>query len=113
MIGAEVDFYVEGMENSPMAIVDLIMTYYKEHVLYKGQKDYEKFLRLEGHLTNVVTPPWYNKEILIKLYQKGEGRDFDNKHLYPYISLQVRYDRDLPEKVTYSWDKAFKGFLRY
>lgn len=113
MIGAEVDFYVEGMENAPEKIVDLIMGYFKEIAPYKGVKDYERFLRLESNLTNVSTAPWYNKEVLIKLYQKHEGRDFDNKHSYPYLSLQVRYDRDTQEKITYSWDKAFKGFLRY
>lgn len=113
MIGAEVDFYVEGMENAPEKIVDLIMGYFKETAPYKGGKDYEKFLRLESQLTNVSTSPWYNKEVLIKLYQKHEGRDFDNKHSYPYLSLQVRFDRDAQEKITYSWDKAFKGFLRY
>ena len=113
MIGAEVDFYVEGMESSMLAVVDLIMQYYKEQQIYKGQNEYERFLRLDSKLTNVITQPWYNKEILIKLYQKGEGRDFDNKHPHPYISLQVRFDRESSDKVVYSWDKAFKGFLRY
>lgn len=113
MIGAEVDFYVEGMEGSPEKVVDLLMGYFKETAPYKGVKDYEKFLRLESNLTNVSTAPWYNKEVLIKLYQKHEGRDGDNKHAYPYLCLQVRYDRDLSEKIAYSWDKTFKGFLRY
>jgi hypothetical protein len=113
MIGAEVDFYVEGMESSMLSVVDLIMQYYKEQQGYQGKNEYERFLRLDSKLTNVATQPWYNKEILIKLYQKGEGRDFDNKHRHPYISLQVRFDRETSEKVVYSWDKAFKGFLRY
>jgi hypothetical protein len=113
MIGAEVDFYVEGMENDPEKIASLIMGYFTETAPYKGNKEYEKFLRLESKLTNVSISPWYNKEVLIKVYQKHEGRDFDNRHPYPYLSLQVRYDRDVGEKITYSWDKAFKGFLRY
>jgi Bacterial protein of unknown function (DUF882) len=113
MLGAEVDFYVEGMEQAPDQIAQLMMDYFTEELPYKGHKEYEKFLRLESHLTNVSCPPWYNKEILIKISQKAEGRDFDNIHPYPYLSIQVRFDRDLSEKVVYSWDKAFKGFLRY
>jgi hypothetical protein len=113
MIGAEVDFYVEGMEAQPEAIAQMIMDYFSKASFYKDKKEYTKFLRLEAHMTNVSTPPWYNKEVLIKMYHKNEGRDLDNKHPYPYLSLQVRYDRDLEEKVTYSWDKAFRGFLRY
>ncbi len=113
MLGAEVDFFIEGMEKFPEKIVDMIIGYFQEIEPYKGKKEYEKFLRLESHLTNVIIPPWYNKEILIKVYQKNEGRDFDNKHSYPYLCLQVRFDREKQEKVIYSWDKAFKGFLRY
>ena len=113
MIGAEVDFYVEGMEQYPEKIVDLLIGYFKQTPPYAGSKEYENFLRLESSLTNVSTPPWYNKEVLLKIYQKNEGRDVDNKHTNPYISLQVRYDRDTKEKIIYTWDKAFKGFLRY
>lgn len=113
MLGAEVDFYVEGMEQVPEHITQLIIDYFKEHPSYKGRQEYEKFLRLESHLTNVSCAPWYNKEILIKIYRKTEGRDVDNQHPHPYVCLQVRFDRDQKEKVLYSWDKAFKGFLRY
>ena len=113
MIGAEVDFYVEGMENQPEKIAAIIMEYFSLVQPYVGSKEYTTFHRLEAHLTNVSTPPWYNKEALIKIYQKNEARDLDNRHSFPYLCLQVRHDRDLNEKVTYSWDKAFKGFLRY
>jgi hypothetical protein len=113
MIGAEVDFYIDGMENKPEEVIDLIMQYYKETPPYKGNKEYERFLRLEHVKVNVSTPPWHNKEILIKLYKKDEGRDLDNQHPYPYVSLQVRYDREKNEKVTYSWEKAFNGYMRY
>jgi hypothetical protein len=63
--------------------------------------------------SDVSTPPWYNKEILIKLYLKNEGRDFDNRHPYPYVSIQVRFDRELNEKVVCSWQKAFNGYKRF
>lgn len=113
MIGAEVDFYVQGKENKPEEIVDLIMKYYTEKETYKGSKEYLQFTRLDHVKLNVSTPPWYNKEVLIKLYKKGEGRDFDNQHSHPYLSLQVRFDRERNEKVTYSWEKAFQGYMRY
>lgn len=107
-IGAEVDFYVEGMEHTPLAIVDLLMRYYKEASQTKGHSSYTSFKRYLGSGTNVKTPPWYNKEVFIKLYQKDEGRDRDNQHTFPYLAIQVRFDRNTEEKVTYSWEKAHK-----
>jgi hypothetical protein len=113
MIAAEVDFYIQGMENEPEKVVQLIQEFYQKNERYKGLKDYQKFERLSSLQTNVTTPPWYNKEVLIKLYKASEGRDFDNQHPHPYISLQVRFDMQDNQKVLYSWDKAFKGFHRY
>ncbi|MES2345571.1 MAG: hypothetical protein V4494_06520 [Chlamydiota bacterium] len=113
MIGAEVDFYLEGLEYSPESVINLIMEFYKTAPFSKGKKDYEEFLRYEKSDTNVSIPPWYNKEIMIKLYKKTEGRDFDNSHHYPYISIQVRFDRKLNERVIYTWQKAFRGYMRY
>lgn len=106
MLGAEVDFYVQGLEHQPEQIVQLLFDFYKD------KKD-ATFTRYENSDTNVSTPPWMNKEILIKLYKKTEGRDFDNRHPYPYLSIQVRFDRDLNEKVIYTWPKANNGFMRY
>ncbi len=113
MIGAEVDFYVQGMENRPHAVIAILMDYYKEMSLYQGDRQYQEFQRLEQANLNVATPPWYNKEILIKLYEKTEGRDFDNRHPYPYLCLQVRFDRERNEKVACDWQKAFNGYRRY
>lgn len=113
MIGAEVDFYVKGMEDQSLEVIDIMMDYYKETKTYREDKEYTKFQRLDRVKVDVSTPPWYNKEIFIKLYKKGEGRDFDNKHPYSYIGLQVRFDREKNERVVYSWDKAFNGYMRY
>ncbi len=113
LLGAEVDFYLQGMEQQPEKVVELIQAYYQSNLKYKGMKEFEVFKRYDKGDTNVVTLPWYNQEIFIKLFKKTEGRDFDNRHPYPYISLQVRYDWDLKEKVTYSWDKAFRNFHRW
>lgn len=112
MLGAEVDFYIQGLEYQPNKVIDLILAYYKETAKYKGEKEAEEFKRYEKGDSNISTQPWYNKEIFVKLNKKDEGRDFDNRHPYPYISIQVRYDWDTKEKVTYSWEKAFHNFNR-
>ena len=111
MLGAEVSFYVQGWEEKPEKVIKLILNYYQEAPKYAGLKE---FLSFENYTkqTNVTTPPLMNKEIFIKLFQKKEGRNFDNRHPYPYISIQVRYDRDTQEKVIYTWEKANRNFLR-
>ena len=111
-IGAEVDFYVQGMEDEPHEIVALLMQYYQEHPAFKNQKEWAVFQRYEKEDAHVATPPWMNKEIYIKLYQKDEGRDIDNRHPYPYLSIQVRYDRDKKERVVYSYERAHRSFPR-
>lgn len=113
MIGAEASFYVQGLEDKPDAIVDLIVKYYKNHPAFKDKKDYTDFKRYEKGNTNTAIKPWYNKEVFIKIYGSGEGRNYDNRHPYPYVSIQVRHDRDLNENVTYSWDKAFRNYHRW
>ena len=111
-IGAEVDFYVQGMEDQPLEIVALIMQYYKEHPTFKNLKEWTTFDR---HITpdaRLAIHPWHNKEVYLKVYQKDEGRDVDNRHPYPYISIQVRYDRDKKERVLFNWEKASRGYPR-
>ncbi len=112
LMGAEVSFYVQGMENQPERIIQLLQNYYQETPRYQKQKEYIEFTRYEKKDTDVSTQPWLNKEIFIKLYLKKEGRDQDNRHPYPYISVQVRYDRDLNEKVIFTWPKGYNNFYR-
>lgn len=112
MIGAEVSFYVQGWEDQPLKVIQLIQNYYLERPQYKDLKDFQHFVRYEKGNTNVSTNPWMNKEIFIKLFNKKEGRNFDNRHPYPYISIQVRYDTASQEKVIYTWEKANRNFLR-
>lgn len=112
MIGAEVDFYVKGLEWSPDKVVSIMKQYYKEHPRFNNQPKFTEFERYENE-TNVSTLPWYNKEIFIKLFKKDEGRDADNTHRLPYISIQLRWDRDTDEPISYNWSKAFNNYLRY
>lgn len=109
-IGAEVDFYVETMEQTPQMIVDLLLQFYKER--YPDTPAFSTFKRYERQDTNVSTPPWYNKEVFIKLFQQEEGRDKDNRHPYPYIGIQVRWDTKKQAGVAYSWPLAHKGYHR-
>jgi hypothetical protein len=84
-IGAEVDFYVQGMEESAEEVVQLLLP--------------------------VVLPPlqeqrnrvWGNKEILIKI---SRIEDLDHQHPYESITVQVLMDRDTKERVSYEWRKA-------
>lgn len=85
LTGHEVDFYVEGMEKNPQQVVKIIESYYAS----KGKKELTTFQRWQKPV-NVATQPWYNKEIFIKLYLVNEGRDRDNAHGYPYLSIQLR-----------------------
>lgn len=105
MIGAEVDFYVEGYEERPLEVVQIVMDYYADQ-----PAEYSQFLRYDKGNTDVSTHPWYNKEIFVKLYHCDEGRDFDNRHPYPYIGVQVRYDRMRDERVIYTWEQAHNYF---
>jgi len=111
-IGAEVDFYVQGFESNPEAILEIIKSYYTENTLYKDKKDYTEFKRYDKE-ESLRHKPWMNKEIFIKLYEVYEGRNDDNRHPYPYIALQVRHDRDKNTRVSYSWEQAFGNYLRY
>src|SRR5206468_4318905 len=92
MIGAEADFYVQGFEERPDLIVELIKGFYKEEARYQGLPAYQEFKRFEKEEAGLSTLPWYNQEVCIKLFKKSEGRDIDNRHPYPYLSIQVRYD---------------------
>lgn len=111
LIGAEVSFYVETFEDTPEKIVYLLQSYYSIEPIYDRKDEYENFKRWEQD-TDISTTPWYNKEIFIKLYKAYEGRNGDNVHPYPYISIQVRFDIKNNTKVTYTWDAAMKNYWR-
>lgn len=110
MIGAEVDFYIQGMEENPEQVVELLQNYYLKQPRCKNDKESYLFQRYHKENTDVSTAPWYNREIFVKLYKSDEGRDYDNRHPYPYIGIQVRRDYDLDEPVVYSWERASSYF---
>lgn len=113
MIGAEVDFYVKGLEEKPEEVVEIIFQYYQQTSYCRGDAGYQKFQRYTKADAHTKIHPWYNKEIYMKLVGADEGRDFDNRHPYPYINIQVRFDRKANKKVSYSWEKANRGYIRW
>ncbi|MCB1109927.1 MAG: DUF882 domain-containing protein [Chlamydiia bacterium] len=94
LIGAEVDFYVEGLELNPQAVIQTLLSYY------------------DTPLKELSPTSWQNREVIITLFHETEGRDFDNTHPYPYISIQVCYDRDTHRPVQYNWHYAHNGFIK-
>lgn len=113
MIAAEVDFYVEGFEKKPEVVVDFLKEYYLQDPDTCENPAYTLFKRYAKGDSHVSTQPWYNHEVYIKICREGECRDFDNRHGYPYISIQVRNDRSSNSRVTYTWEQAFYSYLRY
>jgi len=102
MIGAEVDFYVKGLEDDPEKVVQLIQKTYQE---WSAEPPFAVFL------TDSKQPgASFNKEVSVKIHDKEEDRDFDNRHPYPYITIEVRFDRNEGKLVHYNWAKAHKGF---
>ncbi|MCI5052382.1 MAG: D-Ala-D-Ala carboxypeptidase family metallohydrolase [Simkaniaceae bacterium] len=90
LVGAEVDFYVEGYEKRPGVVIQALTE--------EG-----------GFLRNGNT--WSNRDLAIHLVPSGEGRSLDNDHPYPYISLEVL--REEGKRVLYNWHRAHSGYHRY
>ena len=109
-IGAEVDFYVEGMEEQPYEVARCVMEFYEQ----SGQSAKDaRFHVCTANPRSLQHPGWYNQEVILRVFQQDEGRDFDNRHPYPYLSLQVRRDRSQGKRVEYTWARAQNGVRRY
>ena len=104
MVGAAVTFYVQDFDIQKVVL--LIQKYYAQN------KELSSFERYTKNDTDCSTPPWMNKEVYVKLYMGSEGRNPDNGHPFPYLSLQVRHDMIRDKKVAYSWEEAFRSYLR-
>jgi len=111
-VGAAVAFYVQGYEYQPEKIIDLIREYYKSHPEWKDNAAFTNFSTYQKK-TDVSTPPLMNKEVLVKTYNAEEGRNFDNRHPYPYLQVQVRWDRDTKKPVNYTWHGAHRNYHRW
>ncbi len=111
LIGAEVSFYVAQLERNPEVVLNAIFAFYRSNPRYAAVgKAYTEFVRYDKDV-DISTKPWINKEIFIKLYLPTEGRNGDNRHPFPYFSIQVRFDKDTNMPVAYSPADA-QHFLR-
>ena len=102
MIGAKVDFYVEGMEEGVDDVIERIM------YLYENDSDeYRRFTKTtgQGHF-----PAWRNKEISISASSEGE-HSVTLKKNHPVITVEVRWDRERNQRVNLDWKKAYQGFI--
>ena len=95
LMGAAVDFYVKNMEQNPLAIVAILKSYYKNTPC---------FLPFQERPNK-----WSNKEIIITLHEAYKDRNKDNDHLYPYLSIEVKYDRETKRPVHFSWKKGYQS----
>ena len=85
------------------------MQFYQEN----SEEDYLRFMKCQRNPRGLKQPGWYNKEVLVRINDKDEGRDFDNRHPYPYVTMELRYDREKDRQVEYTWKSAHTGYVRY
>lgn len=102
LIGAQVDFLVEGM-SSWSKVVECLTKYFLQ--TYGESQEY--------HLEKAAGNLWQNKEIALKYFTKYEGRNEDNCHDLPYFSLELRHDRSEDKKITVHYQQAIQGYYRF
>lgn len=103
LVGAQVDFLIDGLQASSQQIIDCLQKYYQE--IFPNEKDY--------HLEKTVTGVWQNKEIFVRFFAKHEGRNEDNSHDYPYLSIELKHDRVLNKKIHVKYQQAINGYFRF
>ncbi len=99
MIGARVDFFIEGMERRPEEIIEKIKEFYKEDSVFV------KSVQLDG------TIAWTNKEVRLSVSKEGEHSIIDGKK-HPVVTIDVRYDREKKTPIQLDWNQAYTGYIR-
>jgi hypothetical protein len=105
-VGAEVDFYVEGLEFHPEKVLEIIKQFYQEFSSHLGS-EWHKFSY------NREKEQLFNKEIAIRISRENQNRDFDNEHPYPYLTIELKYDTQNERAVQYQWQEALSGYVRW
>lgn len=90
-VGAEVDFYVQGMEKKPQEVAKIVMGFYQQEKTYKKDKAFTQFTKVN---TKNAFQSWSNKELILHLH------DANNQHPYPYLTLELCWDKETQEKIT-------------
>lgn len=107
-IGAEVDFYVDGMQSNPEDVVKQLIEYYQN-----DEPHYQQFRKMVKEKNGFQYPVWYNKEIFITINHYKISNDLDNNFSHPYITIELRIDRENESKIDYTWQQASNGYMRY
>ncbi|MCH9620946.1 MAG: hypothetical protein S4CHLAM20_03560 [Chlamydiia bacterium] len=103
MIGAKVDFFIEGMEEKPHEIIEKLKSF------YKNDQGYSEFREVRN---NDGTRSWHNKEVILTINPEGEHTKLQNRN-HPVVSIDVRYDRDKEESIILDWKRAYEGYIRH
>lgn len=106
-VGAEVDFYVEGLEFEPERVAEIIKQFYQESRTYLGKAEFQRFTY------NKEKEQLSNKEIAIRISRENQNRDLDNHHPYPYLTIELKYDIEKERAVQYQWQEALSGYVRW
>ena len=109
-IGAEVDFYVQGMEERPQEIAGLLMQYYQETPSTKTTRNSLNSSAMRKPDTEIQ--PWMNKEIFIKLYQKKGRAGHATTGIPIPISPSKSASTETRREGHYRLGKANQGYPR-
>jgi len=112
MMGAEVDFYVEGYQRKPFEVVKALMQYYNQHEDFKDIIPFTRFAKSNNAVSKLKNPAWMNREIAIRIYEPGEGRDLDNSHDYTYVNVELKWSRDTKRRLGFNYLIAHQSLLR-
>ncbi|MCY3974411.1 MAG: D-Ala-D-Ala carboxypeptidase family metallohydrolase [Simkaniaceae bacterium] len=97
LIGAEVDFYVEGFEKEPLPVLSAIHPFYAEHKRFSPLKKSDREER------------WENEEVAVTIGDPDSERDGDNQHGYPCLTIEVKYDRVRNRPVRFAKSSSVCG----
>ncbi len=86
LMGAKVDFYVEGMEENPLKVIPFLADFCATKPLIKKEEK------------------WVNQDMTITCHGAGEDRNGDNQHPYPYITVELT--------VPFSYHLGYSSFYR-
>jgi hypothetical protein len=103
MIGAKVDFYLEGMEQDALTVVEKLKSFYEDD---KGFSEFYEVRNKDG------TRAWHNKEVIFTINTEGEHTVLLGKK-HAVVSIDVRYDRSKSEGIVLDWKRAYEGYIRH
>ncbi|MCF7806751.1 MAG: hypothetical protein K9M07_00185 [Simkaniaceae bacterium] len=111
MMGAEVDFYVNGAEDKPYEAVKYLMQYYRDDPDVLEKKPFTQFFEASSSQNGVSS--WMNREIIIRIHHSQGEEDLDHPTTHPFITIELRYDRISGKRVDFNWNQAHQCLNLY